>query len=80
MAIHPESQQPPTMFITTLSPLLFFAPDIHLRHLRRIWVDETVHEQAWKQFLNKVQDEWDKFLLPVRSSPEVCISPLSYYL
>jgi hypothetical protein len=64
------------MLITILSPLLFFAPDIHLRHFRLIWVDNVIHEQAWRQFVTKVQEEWDKFLLPVRISSctvEVCL-------
>ncbi|EIN05627.1 hypothetical protein PUNSTDRAFT_137726 [Punctularia strigosozonata HHB-11173 SS5] len=62
--LHAESQHPPTLLITVVSPLLFFAPDIHLRHFRMIWVDKIVHEHAWRKFVEKIQQEWDKFLLP----------------
>jgi hypothetical protein len=55
----------PTLLITILSPLLFFAPDIHLRSLNKVWVDNMIVETAWKKFIEKVQSEWEKFLIPV---------------
>ncbi|EIN08404.1 hypothetical protein PUNSTDRAFT_144011 [Punctularia strigosozonata HHB-11173 SS5] len=62
--LHEEEKRPPTLLITLFSPLLFFAPDIHLKSLRQVWVDTVVVEPAWKKFIEKVQDEWEKFLLP----------------
>jgi hypothetical protein len=45
--------------------MLFFAPDIHLKSLKHIWVDGVIVENAWKKFIEKVQEEWEQFLLPV---------------
>ncbi|EIN13410.1 hypothetical protein PUNSTDRAFT_129095 [Punctularia strigosozonata HHB-11173 SS5] len=62
--LHEEEKKPPTLLIKILSPLLFFAPDIHMRSLRHVWVDKIVAEVAWKRFIEKIQSEWDKYLLP----------------
>lgn len=55
--------------ITTLSPLLFFAPDVHLDKLENVFVDKTINKVHWKTFISKLQDEWREFILYVRSSP-----------
>ena len=51
--------------ITTLSPLLFFAPDVHLDKLETVFIDRTINKVHWKSFIGKLQDEWREFILYV---------------
>ncbi|EIN13393.1 hypothetical protein PUNSTDRAFT_129080 [Punctularia strigosozonata HHB-11173 SS5] len=63
-SIYEDAEGAPTLLITILSPLLFFAPDIHMRNLKRIWVDSIIVESAWKQFVDNIEREWEKYLIP----------------
>ena len=58
----------PTFLPPILSPILFFAPELHHRNLVQLWNDRLVHEAMWKRFIERLQGEWDKYLLPVRRS------------
>lgn len=49
--------------INIFSPLLFLAPEVHLRGLEKIWVDEVMWEVPWKAFVQKLQGEWTEFIL-----------------
>jgi len=49
--------------IRFLSPLLFFAPEVHLREMKELWTDEIIIEIAWKKFMTKLQGEWMDFVL-----------------
>jgi hypothetical protein len=44
---------------------LFFAPDVHLRDLSKVWADELVIEEVWKNFMDKLVSEWVEFVLYV---------------
>lgn len=48
-----------------LSLILFFAPDVHLRDLLKVWADELVIEEVWKNFMDKLVSEWVEFVLYV---------------
>jgi len=48
-----------------LSPVLFFAPNIHLQDLETIRVDGMVHSVAWRQLMSKLSTEWQEFILYV---------------
>ncbi|KAK0237922.1 hypothetical protein EDD85DRAFT_832343 [Armillaria nabsnona] len=52
-----------TALIALLSPLLFFAPDIHLTSLERIWGDGIVSKVSWTIFIEKLNTEWQEFIL-----------------
>ncbi|KAK0452419.1 hypothetical protein EV421DRAFT_1768788 [Armillaria borealis] len=52
-----------TALIALLSPLLFFAPDIHLASLERIWGDGIVSKVSWTIFIEKLNTEWQEFIL-----------------
>lgn len=54
--------------VTMLSPALFFAPDVHLKTLEKIWIDEMINEVPWKKFIQKLEDEWQGLILYVSSS------------
>ncbi|TFY69320.1 hypothetical protein EVG20_g3206 [Dentipellis fragilis] len=52
-----------TFLITALSPLLFWAPEAHLRDLEQIYVDFILHEKTWSKFIKKLQNEWNEFVV-----------------
>jgi len=52
-----------TALISMLSPLLFFAPDVHLDEMEKLWTDEVIIETAWKSFINKLLNEWNSLII-----------------
>jgi len=54
-----------TWFISSISIVLFSAPDVHLKTLQKMWVDGILHKTVWEQSLKKVTDEWREFILYV---------------
>ncbi|KAI0293040.1 hypothetical protein BC826DRAFT_1175831 [Russula brevipes] len=47
----------------TISLFLFFHPDVHLRELKKVWVDELVYDETWRNFMVMLQSEWEGFIL-----------------
>jgi hypothetical protein len=56
-----------TLFISLLSPLLFLAPEVHLREMEKLWTDDIIIESVWKGFMAKLLGEWNDLILWVRS-------------
>jgi hypothetical protein len=52
-----------TLLITLVSPLLFLAPEVHLRDVERLWMDEVIIETVWKAFIAKLLEEWQDVVL-----------------
>ena len=52
-----------TLLVTLLSPLLFFAPEVHLRDVERLWTDDVIIETIWKSFMTKLLGEWEDVIL-----------------
>ncbi|KAJ2926597.1 hypothetical protein H1R20_g10501, partial [Candolleomyces eurysporus] len=52
-----------TLLIKILSPLLFSAPDVHLRSLVKMWVDGLMHGPVWREAIGKLNEEWQEFTL-----------------
>jgi len=52
-----------TLLITLLSPVLFLAPEVHLRELEKLWTDEVIIETAWKNFMTRLLEEWGELIL-----------------
>ena len=52
-----------SLLITCLSPLLFLAPEVHLREMEKLWTDEVIIETVWKSFMSKLLEEWDDVIL-----------------
>jgi hypothetical protein len=52
--------------VTLLSPWLFFAPEVHLMEMDKLWTDEVIIERAWKSFMTKLLSEWNDIILWVR--------------
>jgi len=67
-SIHGPVVQSRTLLVKILSPFVFWAPDIHLQALEKIWVDRVVHTRAWDDFIKKRITEWQDFSLIVQLS------------
>ncbi|KAH8987898.1 hypothetical protein EDB92DRAFT_1801018 [Lactarius akahatsu] len=52
-----------TVLITFLSPVLFLAPEVHLRELEKLWTDEVIIEAVWKNFMTRLLEEWGELIL-----------------
>lgn len=62
-SIHCSTPRPRSWLITILSPIFFWAPEIHLSELDKLWVDEIVYQVSWKRFIDKLQSEWQEFIV-----------------
>jgi hypothetical protein len=62
-SIYGNAKNNPTILISILSPLLFYAPDVHLHTLENIWVDGLIHLSCWRQLIEQLQEEWTDFTL-----------------
>jgi hypothetical protein len=71
-----------SLLIAVLSPLLFFAPDVHLTALEKVWIDEMINQAPWKVLTSKLKDEWTEFVLystVLRGSSPLLLARLSPY-
>ena len=59
----PKLSRESSRLIRFLSPLLFCAPNVHLREMKELWTDEIIMEPAWKKFMTKLQLEWTDIIL-----------------
>jgi hypothetical protein len=55
-----------SLLITLLSPLLFLAPEEHLREVEILWIDEIIIESFWKSFMTEMVAKWHDVILWVR--------------
>ncbi|KAI9458570.1 hypothetical protein BJY52DRAFT_1416360 [Lactarius psammicola] len=62
-AIYTHPGRKRTLLITSLSPVLFFAPEDYLRLLETVWVDEIVIEETWRAFISGLLKEWEQLIL-----------------
>ncbi len=68
------------MLITSLSPLLFLAPEVHIRELEKLWTDEVIIETVWKNFMIKLLEEWGELILWVCRSAATKTGFLNFIL
>ena len=64
-SIYEDSCHKRTKVFRLLSPILFFTPDVHLRELKKVWADELIIEEIWRNFMQKLVSEWMEFVLYV---------------
>jgi len=64
-SVHGDAINPRTWLIKTISMFLFFAPEIHLSMLQRMWVDGILHKSVWEDAFKKINDEWTDITLLV---------------
>jgi hypothetical protein len=62
-AIYDVEKSHRSALITIVSPLLFFAPDVHLNSLERVWIDEMINQVPWKSMISKLNEDWREFIL-----------------
>ena len=55
-----------TILIKALAPLLWEAPEVHLRGLNEVFVDGIVSKTSWDAFFANLQKEWQEYVLYVR--------------
>jgi len=61
--VYDDSTRERSILITILSPLLFLAPEVHLREMEKLWTDGVIIETVWKSFMTKLLKEWDGIIL-----------------
>jgi hypothetical protein len=61
--VYDRPQHERTKLIKLLSPLFFYAPEVHLREVERLWTDDVVIETVWKTFMTKLLGEWEDVIL-----------------
>ncbi|KAN0131684.1 hypothetical protein V8E53_010526 [Lactarius tabidus] len=61
--IYSEEKPPRSLLITLLSPVLFLAPEVHLKEVEKLWTDEIIIETVWKSFMTKLLGEWEELVL-----------------
>src|ERR1700728_2226087 len=69
--IHPCESRQRTLFLMFLSPILFSAPGIHLKSIEKVWVDNTINQVSWNNFLDDLNADWELLLLYVSWCPYV---------
>ena len=66
-----------SLLITVISPLLFLAPEGHLREMERLSADELVIKVVWRAHMTVLLGEWGDTILWVciqRNLIDSCIS------
>lgn len=51
-----------------MSPVLLYTPEMHLKSMRKIYVDDIVKDYPWQQFILKLDDEWGRCVICVRAA------------
>ncbi|KAG6811849.1 hypothetical protein H0H92_005582 [Tricholoma furcatifolium] len=62
-SVYGEVKNERSWLIRLLSPILFFAPQVHLRSLEEIWVDGVTRRAPWSDFISKLISDWQEFTL-----------------
>ena len=65
-SVYDKPKRERSLLITLLSPLLFLAPEVHIRETEMLWTDEVIIETVWKSFMTKLLVEWEHAILLVR--------------
>jgi hypothetical protein len=46
-----------------MNVILFGSPDAQSKALRKIWVDYTIVQRRWKNFINRLNNEWNGYTI-----------------
>ena len=65
-SVYDKPKRERSLLITFLSPLLFLAPEVHLREMEELWTDEIIIEAVWMDSMSKLLEEWERVILLVR--------------
>jgi len=61
--VYDKPKRERSLLITCMSPLLFLAPEVHLREMEKLWTDEVIIETVWKNFMTRLLGEWEGVIL-----------------
>jgi hypothetical protein len=61
--VYDEPRRERSILISLLSPLLFLAPEVHLREMEKLWTDGVIIKTVWKHFMTKLSEEWKDLIL-----------------
>ncbi|EMD35504.1 hypothetical protein CERSUDRAFT_157301 [Gelatoporia subvermispora B] len=53
-----------TALIGILSPLLFYAPNVHMTSLQEVWIDDILSYPHWVTYTTRLSNEWQSLLTP----------------
>ncbi|OSX66022.1 hypothetical protein POSPLADRAFT_1130945 [Postia placenta MAD-698-R-SB12] len=62
-SVFSDAHEHRTPLISILAPILFNAPDVHLKSLENIWIDNIITLIPWSQFMSKLQTDWQEYVL-----------------
>ncbi|KAJ7288070.1 hypothetical protein C8J57DRAFT_1706583 [Mycena rebaudengoi] len=62
-SVYDDSLGRRSYLITILSPILFYAPDVHLYSLEKAYVDKIIYRRVWQEVVQKLNKEWEEFTL-----------------
>lgn len=73
-SMHQSTAKKRPLFMRLISPLLFYAPDLHIRSLRRVFVDHVVIDVDWKVVNERLVKDLQEFLLLVSNFSSQSVS------
>ncbi|OAX31110.1 hypothetical protein K503DRAFT_870764, partial [Rhizopogon vinicolor AM-OR11-026] len=53
------SDSPKNIILRVMNIILFGSPDAHRNALRRIWIDESIVQPRWNNFIDRLNSEWN---------------------
>ncbi|KAG2048579.1 hypothetical protein BDR06DRAFT_757383 [Suillus hirtellus] len=51
------------IFLRVMNFILFGSPNAYNKVLRKIWVDSTIVQPRWKNFINRLNNEWNGYTI-----------------
>ncbi|OJA08211.1 hypothetical protein AZE42_06851 [Rhizopogon vesiculosus] len=57
------SDGPKNIILRVMNIIMFGSPDAHSKALHRIWVDESIVQPRWKNFIDRLNNEWNGFTI-----------------
>ncbi|KAI0064305.1 hypothetical protein BV25DRAFT_1990055 [Artomyces pyxidatus] len=61
--VYGDVEHPRSILIAIWSPVLFFAPEVHLKEIEQLWEDRIIVTTLWRNLVEKLQSEWQDFIL-----------------
>ncbi|KAG2034176.1 hypothetical protein BDR03DRAFT_1013654 [Suillus americanus] len=55
--------RPKSILFRVMNVILFGSPDAQSKALRKIWVDYTIVQRRWKNFINRLNNEWNGYTI-----------------
>jgi len=54
---------PKSILFRVMNVILFGSPDAQSKALHKIWVDYTIVQRRWKNFINRLNNEWNGYTI-----------------